>query len=130
MGRLWQSYRGWPRWAQISVAAVVTLVVIGIASSPKNKPSTTAPQVNTAAATVTTTAAPVAGSSSSCEVAGKVVEGYNILKPGASRGEYLTLLHRLQLDCTAIAKKLGLTGEFMPQCKRFNQESCTMYSKR
>lgn len=57
MRRLWQTYRGWPRWAQVSVAAVVALVLIGVVNSgPKKKASTASSAVTSTAAAVTTTA--------------------------------------------------------------------------
>lgn len=62
-----------------------------------------------------------------CERFVASVEGYNTLLPGASRGEYLTLLHKLQRDCPAEARQAGLTGEGLPQCAALDQENCTMY---
>lgn len=68
-----------------------------------------------------------AGGASVCARAGDIVEDYNTLVPGASRAEYLTLLHKLQRDCPSEAEARGLTGDFLPQCARLDQESCTMY---
>ena len=55
------------------------------------------------------------------------VENYNTLLPGASRAEYVTLLHKLQRDCPAEALQAGLTGEGLPQCTDLGEENCTMY---
>ena len=65
----------------------------------------------------------------SCARAAQIVKHYNTLAPGASRKGYLVLLHKLQRDCAKQAAKLGLTGDYLPACKRLDQENCTMYAK-
>ncbi len=64
---------------------------------------------------------------SGCEAFAQNVDNYDILAPGASREEYLTLLHQFQRDCPEQAEDLGLTGEGLPRCKRHDQENCTLY---
>lgn len=65
-----------------------------------------------------------------CSALARRVNTYNTLTPGSSRTQYLTLLHTLQRDCPAQAVRLGLTGSFLPTCKRLGQENCTMYRKK
>lgn len=115
---------------QVPIVIFLVLVIIGLATSgtsknaaaPKSPTSTTAPTD-----TLASTSAARRSQFSPCERAGKKVEDYNVLAPGASRGEYLTLLHMLQRDCGSTALKLGLANDFLPQCKRLDQENCTMY---
>ena len=74
-----------------------------------------------------TTTGGSASSSDLCSRFGENVLAYDILLPGASRGEYLTLLHRFQRDCPEEAANRGLTNEGAPQCVRLDQENCTMW---
>ncbi len=65
---------------------------------------------------------------SSCAQQYKNVDGYDILKPGASRGGYLTLLHQLQRNCPAEARSRGLTGEGLAPCGAdLSAENCSAY---
>ena len=64
-----------------------------------------------------------------CSRFGDNVEAYDILQPGTSRSEYLTLLHKLQRDCPDEAASRGLTNEGAPQCAQLDQENCTMYQR-
>jgi len=65
--------------------------------------------------------------SSNCQRAARTVDGYDLTVAGASRGDYLVLLHRLQRDCPSEAETLGLTGAGLPQCTRETQDNCTWY---
>jgi len=66
---------------------------------------------------------------SNCLSLSRTVKTYNTLSPGSSRRGYLILLHTLQRNCPSQTKKLGLTGDYLPKCKRLDQENCTMYAK-
>lgn len=63
-----------------------------------------------------------------CSTFGDNVESYDVLADGASRAEYLTLLHKLQRDCPDEAQSRGLTNEGAPQCDHLDQENCTMWN--
>jgi hypothetical protein len=85
---------------------------------------------NTASVTTdeeTTAEEPKTGATSACREAATNVENYDILAPGASRKEYLVLLHTLQRDCPQVANARGLAADYLPRCKRLDQENCTMY---
>jgi len=102
-----------PLTGGLATLAVVTALV-GCGSSESNDG-------------VTTTAAAGASSAEMCSNFGNNVEAYDILASGASRAEYLTLLHKLQRDCPDEAAARALTNEGAPQCQRLDQENCTMY---
>jgi hypothetical protein len=70
-----------------------------------------------------------AAAGSSCDRAGQAVDNYDVLAQGASRMDYLILLHKLQRDCPRVAANLGLTGPYLPRCTRLDQENCSMYMK-
>lgn len=97
-----------------ALATLTAAALLGCGSSTENGSDSTE----------TTTSA---SSSDMCSDFGENVEGYNILAPGASRGEYLTLLHKFQRDCPEEAVNRGLTNAGMPQCARLDQENCTMW---
>jgi hypothetical protein len=66
MGRLWRwyrhpwrTYRGWPRWAQITTAFVLVLVIVGIATaSPAKTPGGSTASTTTQAPKTTAAVAP------------------------------------------------------------------------
>ncbi len=114
-------------WQQFVLAGVLLAGLIGLVSiaegnereasvsSSGNAPTQPASDDTTTTATDT------------CSAFGDNVEAYDILAPSASRGEYLTLLHRLQRDCPDEAERRALTNEGAPECERLDQENCTMY---
>jgi len=111
---------------------VVVLVGCGSKADSKNEGAST----TSAATSDAQTSSDAQSHSERCASAWKIVDGYNILAPGASREDYLTLLHKLQRDCPTVAARHGLTGRFpdfphldLPECQRLDQENCTMYSK-
>jgi hypothetical protein len=64
-----------------------------------------------------------------CRRAGQIVNNYDILAEGASRADYLRLLHRLQAYCGYTARRLGLTARFLKKCPPdgWERENCTMF---
>lgn len=125
---LWLFRTGRRRAAAI-VGGVTGVLVIAIVAGLVSGGSTATEQgTSGAAAAQPPASAPGPDeTTSACTDFGANVQGYSTLEPGASREEYLTLLHKLQRDCPAEADRLGLTGEGLPQCRNLAQENCTMY---
>ena len=111
-----------PTVALALIAAALALL-FGTGCGTKSTSSTSQAKPET---TQTTTSTP---GESNCEAAGQDAVDYDVLAPGNSRKGYLTVLHTLQRDCPEVADKLGLASDFLPRCKRLDQESCTMYPK-
>lgn len=101
------------------VVIIIGAVIIGVIAA--TLPSTTSTSGKDRSGAQASTA-------KSCAASAQAVNDYDILKQGASRKGYLTLLHTLQRDCPQEAKKAGLTGDYMAKCTRLNQENCTMYA--
>ena len=141
---LWRKNRRGYAMAVASVTALlVILVALGSATSPEtnetagrdgrptvgNDEMTVESQETETESTETAPASLDEERGERCSRFGDNVENYDILAAGASRAEYLTLLHRFQRDCGDEALARRLDSSFLPQCERLDQENCTMYPR-
>lgn len=110
---------------RFALAALLLLIVVAAASTSSSDKKSRGPSGPAS------TGGGTQSDADRCRRAARIVVRYDTLLPGASRKDYLRLLHGLQSSCPREADRLGLTGvPGMKPCRYETQESCTAYLKR